>query len=145
MTKGWFTSFHSLPTRFRAHQTMTKSKRIVLWGLEDLLSSSVESYLSHQEGWQVVNISDEKDFEALIQEIDRLHADIVIIPYPDLVGIADMPLKIFHRHPKVKVITVNLQNNILEVFGKQKIMITAASDLISVIEGDLVAKKQQEK
>jgi len=42
-----------------------KSKRIFLWGREDLLVSSLRYYLASQKDWQVVSISKKESIEAL--------------------------------------------------------------------------------
>ena len=117
---------------------MTKSRTIVLWGREDLLSSSVELFLKNQKGWRVVSISDEENLDALSLAIEKMHPDVVFIHQGDQSGDSHLPMKLIQDHPGLKVITFSLQNNLLEVYGKQNIMVKSASDLIAIVEADSI-------
>ena len=108
--------------------------KIVLWGQEDLLSSFVELYLTAQKGWNVVNISIEQNLEILIQAIDKLNPDVVIIQQGDRTCHSTVPAVVLQNHPWLKVITLNLNNNLMEVYSKQNILVKSASDLIAVVE-----------
>jgi DNA-binding NarL/FixJ family response regulator len=113
---------------------MMKSKTIVLWGREDLLSSSVELFLTAQKGWKVINISNEENFDALLLAVDKAHPDVVILQQGDRAGNSNLPIKLLQDHPGLRVITVNLNDNLMEVYSKQNILVKSASDLISVVE-----------
>lgn len=115
---------------------MTKSWTIVVWGREDLLSFSVELFLTKQKGWHVVSLSDEGNNEALILAIDKLHPDVVFIYQEDPSGNSNMPVQLSLNYPGLKVITFSLKNNLIEVYCKQNIMVKSTSDLISVVEMD---------
>ncbi len=113
---------------------MMKSKKIVLWGREDLLSSSVELFLTAQKGWCVVSISNEENFEALILAVNKVHPDVVIIQQGDRSSNSYPLMKLIQDHPGLRVITVSLEDNLMEVYSKQNILVKSASDLISVVE-----------
>jgi len=113
---------------------MKKSRTIVLWGQEDLLSSSVETFLTAQKGWRVVNISIEEKFEALIQAVAKVHPDVVIIQQGDRPSNSYPLMKLIKNHPGLRVITVSLMDNLMEIYSKQDILIKSASDLISAVE-----------
>ena len=113
---------------------MMKSKKIVLWGREDLLSSSVELFLTAQKGWAVVSISNEENFEALILAVDKVHPDVVIIQQGDRSSNSYPLMKLIQDHPGLRVITVSLNNNLMEVYSKQDVLVKSASDLISMVE-----------
>ena len=113
-----------------------KSKTIVLWGREDILSASVELFLTAQKGWKVVNISNEGTLDALIKAVDEVKPDVVIIPQGDHTDRLKLPTVLFDNHPKLKVITVSPDNNLMEVYSKQNILVTSALDLISAVEAD---------
>ena len=122
---------------------MKKSKTIVLWGREDLLSSSVELFLTAQKGWRVVSISNEEKFEALILAVDKVHPDVVIIQQGDSSSNSYPLMKLIQGHPGLRVITVSLKDNLMEVYSKQDILVRSASDLISVVEAAPVNVSQQ--
>ena len=113
---------------------MVKSRTIVLWGRKDILSSSVETFLTAQKGWFVVSISNEGNFEALIQAVAKVHPDVVIIQQGDRSSNSYPLMKLIRDHPGLRVITVSLMDNLMEVYSKQDILVKSASDLISVVE-----------
>ena len=117
---------------------MVKSKTILLWGREDLLSSSVELFLTAQKGWKVINISDEEKFEALIKAVDKVDPEVVIIHQGDHSNNSYPLMKLIQDHPRLKVITVSLKDNLMEVYSKQNVIVKSASDLISVVEANPV-------
>ena len=120
-----------------------KSKTIVLWGREDLLSSSVELFLTDQKGWQVISISNEENFETLLEVIDKVNPDVVIVQQVDSSGNSNWPVNLIKDHPGLKLITVNLMDNMMEVYSKQNILVKSAFDLISVVETDPVSTSHQ--
>jgi len=110
------------------------SKTILLWSQNDLLSSSVELFLSNQKGWEVISPSFEPNFEALVEIIDKIHPEVVIVQQGDSPSHLGLPAVLLQNYPWLKVITLNVNNNLVEVYCKQNILIKSASDLISVIE-----------
>ena len=122
---------------------MVKSKTILLWGREDLLSSSVELFLTDQKGWKVINISDEEKFEALIKAVDKVDPEVVIIHQGDHSNNSYPLMKLIQGHPGLRVITVSLKDNLMEVYSKQNILVRSGSDLISAVEGETVISNRQ--
>ena len=122
---------------------MMKSKTIVLWGREDLLSSSVELFLTNQKGWEVISISNEESFNALLEAVDKMHPDVVIIHQGDRSTNSSLPMQLIQDYPGLKVITLSLQDNLMEVYSKQNILVKAASDLISAVESAPMIVNQQ--
>ncbi len=121
--------------------------KILLWGREDLLSSSVELFLSAQKDWKVIVIPQEKNLSCLIKVVDEELPDVVIIQLETSPGDSRVPMKILQGHSGIRVIAVNPNNNLMEVYSLQDFWITTASDLISVIEADLgtFARQSEEK
>ena len=116
---------------------MTKTRSILIWGNEDILSSSIELFLDANEKWNVVNLSNKDDLEALTMAVDATQPDIVIINHGYQNDLTNLPLQFLMDHPGIKVITLNLENNAMEVYSKQEILVKQASDLIAVIENSL--------
>ena len=114
-----------------------KSKTIVLWVLDDLLSSSVELFLTAQKGWNVINISDEQHLNTVLQIVDKVNPDVVILHKEKQTGRLDVPHVLLQNHPNLKVITVSLKNNLMEVYSKQNILVKSTADLISAVEADV--------
>ncbi|MGB7874109.1 MAG: hypothetical protein WBL25_06970, partial [Anaerolineales bacterium] len=109
----------------------------------DLLSSSVETFLTAQKGWRVVSISNEENFEALIQAVAKVHPDVVIIQQGDRSSNSYPLMKLIQDHPGLRVITVSLMDNLMGVYSKQDILIKSASDLIAVVDADPIKSTEQ--
>ena len=122
----------------KGYSTNMKSKSIVLWGREDLLSSSVELFLTNEKCWNVVSISNQESLDELIRTVDKLTPDVVIIQQGDLYSNLNLPAKLLQDHPGLRVIVINPHDNLMEVYSKQNFMATSASDLLSVVEADPV-------
>lgn len=115
---------------------MKMSKVILLCGQDDVLSSYVEHFLTTQKGWRVVHISIKQDREALIKAVDKIKPDVVILQLGNRSSYPSLPASLLRNHPRLKVFTLSLDDNILEVFSKKNILIKSADDLISAIEVD---------
>jgi len=116
---------------------MAKSRTIVLWGRDDLLRSSFELLLGSQKGWRVISISNEENQDVLMQTVEEVHPDVVIIYLGDDTSNFYLPTELFHKQPKLKVITASLNDNLVEIYSKRDISITSSSEFISMIETDL--------
>jgi len=113
-----------------------ESKTIVLLGQGDLLSSSVELLLKAQKGWNVINIPNGNNLEALKKAMDKFHPNVVIIHQGSCTGDLKLPTDLLRNLPDVKVITLSSKDNLIEIYNKQNVIVKSASDLISVIETD---------
>ena len=117
---------------------MTIPKTIMLWGQENLLSSTLELILATQKGWRVINIASEENCDALIQAVDKVNPDVVIFHRDVFENNFHLPTALFHNHPNLKVITASLASNTMEVYSKQNFMIMSSSDLISAVAASTV-------
>ena len=115
---------------------MTKSKMIVIWDGEDILSSYIKSFLAAQEGWQVISIANKDGLVALKLAVETRQPDIVIIHQGYQNGPPNLPMQLLQDYPAIKVIAINLENNLMEIYSHQKILAKQASDLIAVIENE---------
>ena len=113
---------------------MAKSKLIVVWGCENILGSSIKFFLETRSDWTVVNISSLKALKALILAEGTTSQDIVIILQGNQHAPVNLPLAFLKDHSAIKVITLGLEDNDMEVYSKQKITLEEASDLVKVIE-----------
>lgn len=120
----------------RRSKTVTKSKMIVIWGSEDVLSSSIKHFLTAKADWKVVSISNIEDLDAMILSVDTTQPEIVIIYQGCHNDSVDLLLQLLQSHPTIKVIMISLEDNLMDVYSKQKKLVRQASDLISVIEND---------
>jgi hypothetical protein len=127
---------HRSATSMEEGNFMAKSKTVVLWGSEDILISSVESILSSNKEWEVVSLSKKDDIDALNQAVESSHASIVIMQQGKTCDSSLLSMQLIKDLPSLKVITVNLDDNSMEVFSKQQIWVKDVSDLISVFNNE---------
>ena len=115
---------------------MTKQKVIVIWGCEDILTTSIEGLLSTITEWHVIRITSKEDLEALLLGEETRRPDIVIINRPVNYRPSHLPLHLLHDYPAIKVITIGLEDNEMEIYSKQKRFVHQTSDLIGVIQNE---------
>lgn len=114
-----------------------KSKKVIVWGRPDLLSWAVGFFLSARKEWEVTSLSNEHGIDGLIQQVEDIQPDAVIIYQHICARSAYIPAQLLSNYPDLTVFTVNPDDNSMEVYNKKKIYIHEASDLISVVEGEL--------
>jgi hypothetical protein len=115
---------------------MTKSKTVVLWGSEDILITSVELLLASRKEWEVISLSNKECIDTLIRTVETERANIVIMQQGGHGDPTFLPLQLIKALPSLKVITFNLDNNSMEVFCKQKILVKEVSDLMSIFDNE---------
>lgn len=111
-----------------------KKKTILLLGRNDLLSVFVELLLSDHAGWEVVPVSVERDPDETFKALERYEPDVVISQEETGSMDTEILLILFHNNPALKVITLNLDNNLMEIYSKQNVLVQSTADLISAIE-----------
>lgn len=118
---------------------MIKPKTVILWGRDDVLSRSIELLLSEMNGWEVITISDAQSPKDFLQLVEKYDPKVIIIHQGDssicIEGETELLLHLIQHHPDVKVITISLENNAMEVFNKQEVQVKGVSDLLSIVEG----------
>ena len=126
------------PPTFRRAQRGMKPKTIVFWGREDLLSSSVELFLTAHKEWQVINVPNEGNAETLMKTLEKISSDVVIIHLEDRARNSTLPSILLKSYPHLRVITINPKDTLVEVYSKRCIVVNSASDLIAVVEADTI-------
>lgn len=113
---------------------MAKSKTVVLYGREDLLGRGVEFFLASRKDWEVIRITDKHDPDFIIREMNKANPDVIIIYQGDCAIQSRLPAQLIWDHPGLKVITVSLESNLVEVYNKQKVLLREVGDLLSIVE-----------
>ncbi|HSL45251.1 MAG TPA: hypothetical protein VK897_17590 [Anaerolineales bacterium] len=122
---------------------MTKAKKVILWGHNDLLAQAMENFFSCEETWDVNRVPLEQGLPALVEEVLRIKPDLVVLCQEKLEGAGDPLVKLMEQRPELRlivdqpqltVITVTLENNVMQIYRKESITIRQVSDLLSVIE-----------
>jgi hypothetical protein len=113
---------------------MKKSKKAILWGRDDLLTKAVEIFLTAEETWEVIRIPREHGAGHLVDRAKRIGPDVVIVYAEDCLEDANLPLRLIQNQPNLRVVTVSLEDNQMQVYSKHSILVREVSDLLSVIE-----------
>ena len=107
-------------------------RRAILWCRDDLLSLAIGSFMKSTE-WDVIRVSNDGDAENLIRQSRCVHPQVIILCRYDTDNSA-LALRLIDGQCCLKVITVGLESNQMQVYSKQCILLQGASDLLSVIE-----------
>lgn len=115
---------------------MSKPRTIVLWGQNDLLTKAMEMFLTagESEAWNVIKLPANQCITTLVEQVQKIKPDLVIL-YQAKPGHDSESLgKLIQDQPDLRMITVSLENNVMQVYSKRTITIRQVSDLLSVIE-----------
>jgi len=121
---------------FLEDENIMKSKMVLVWGQDDLLSWAVNFFLTTRKDWDVVSLSSERGIDFLIQEVETLNPDVVIVYQTKCVNSARLLMQLLYTRPELTMITVSPQENSIEVYSKKKVYVQEVSDLISVVDGE---------
>lgn len=109
-------------------------KNIVLCGPEDLLGRAMELFLTLRGGWGVIRVLDSGRAEDLIRQVEAVQPDVVIIYRDEPAQGGGLPLQLLQSRPDLKVITLGLKNNFVEVYNRRTVWLEHTADLFAVIE-----------
>lgn len=98
----------------------------------ELLGVSVEHLCRTQDDLDVHNAQFLVEAD-LIRELERYQPDVLIVDESIDVNYPTRLLQSLAVSPNVRVILLNGQANILHVYKKQDVLVTKASDLLSVV------------
>lgn len=101
---------------------------------------AVASLLIKQNDWRVIRISDEASETQLVEQIQTVYPQVLIVHQDTLLGNLPLLIKFIQTCSKLKIITINLDNNGLEIFNKQTTCLKEVSDLMAIIADDSQSK-----
>ena len=102
---------------------------------------AIETLLGREGGWKVVRVSDELDDVSLAQLIERVTPNVVIVHESTLSGNVRLLIKFIQDYPKLKIITIGLENNKIDIYNKKTICIKESSDLLTAIGNGTAPEK----
>jgi hypothetical protein len=114
-------------------QKNTDHKTAILAGPDDLLRQAVELLILDAKDWDVIGIWDEFEVDELIRDVDGKNPDVVVINRGGLTDKMDLPLQLMKGHADITIITIGLEDNLMDVYNRQKVSISGASDLLLII------------
>ena len=120
----------------RSNMETPEEKTIILWGDDDVLIRAVEDLLIPGKGWKIIRVSNDCDEVALAQMFEQVTPDVLIVHASAFASNMRLLVKFVMDYSKLKVITIGLENNQMEIYEKQTICIKKASDLLAAIENE---------
>ena len=112
----------------------TLEKTVILWGQDDVLTRAVENLLTTKGDWKVIRISDDLDEVTLAQVVEQVTPDVVIVHEGVFSGDMRPLIKFVQDYPKLKIITIGLENNKMDIYTKKTMCIKEPSDLLAAIK-----------
>lgn len=126
--------FASLKNQLEAEGKQPSLWTAVLWGSEDLFGGAVEALLAGLGNWRTIRIFDERGIDSLTQEKERLHLDLLILKQENIIQDIRSILRLIRSFPDLRIITINTENNLIEIYDKRLRQIREIADLLSVID-----------
>ena len=124
---------------------MTKSKTAILWGCNDLLAQSMEFFIKAEEEWEVVKISTDAGIDYLLDQTEKIHPDVIILYAGNSVNDPNLLMQLIEKQPNLRVVTVSLDDNQIQVYSKHSLVVRKVSDLLSIIENRYFLDHPNEK
>jgi len=112
------------------------TKTIILWGEDDVLLHSVETVLNTRQDWKIARICDNWDDGTMIQEMKNVAPDAFILHEEMFLKKMHLFVKLAREFSAMKIITVSLENNFVNIYNRQTMAIKEARDLFSIIESN---------
>ena len=112
----------------------TSPRKIILWGRDDLLSQAVDLFLQTTQTWDVIRLSSDSGVEKLIEETQRINPEVVVLCGEKVDEYSSLPLRLINEQGCLRVVTVGLESNLMQVYSKQNVMLQGVSELLSIFE-----------
>lgn len=112
----------------------TQTRKAILWGRESLLADSVEHFLITGAAWDVVKISSESGIDYLIQQVRSINPATIILCQETDTSDKDVLIRLDQAQFCLKIVTVSLASNLVQVYSKHNVIMHDVSDLLAVVE-----------
>lgn len=107
-------------------------QRVLIVEHQLLLGAGVQSLLTGEADLDVIGISPADQLE-LVQEIRRFRPDVVVLDEVTYLANPTKLLVFLKNHPKLRVVVVSANDNLVCIYNKQQVLVTRATDLINII------------
>jgi stage III sporulation protein SpoIIIAA len=110
----------------------TDVQRVLIIENQLLLGAGVQSLLAGEADLDVIGISPVNQAE-LVQEIRRFRPDVVVLDEVTHLADATRLMTFLKNHPKLRVVVVSANDNLVCIYNKQQVLVRQATDLINLI------------
>jgi len=116
---------------------LTNPRVIILWKDEDVLLTAIELLLDQKPGWEVTRLANDWDDHALLQLVDETRPDVFIVHEDVFVKKMYLFTRFALEFSKLKILTLSLENNLVNLYSRCTFSIREGNDLFSIIEEDI--------
>lgn len=107
-------------------------KRILILSSDNILSASIQRLLTRELGYDPFYISLKEDISTLL-EADLNQVDLIILNGSKFRIEISFLIKLLQLSKEVKLIYINAEDNLAQVFEKQELLIKSTADLCAAI------------
>ena len=126
--------FTHLKNQLEAEGKTSSLRTAVLWGRDDLLGGAVEALLAGLGNWRTIRIFDERGIVSLTREKGCLNPDLLFVNQKNIIRDIQPLLRFIQGFPDLRIITIDPDNNLIEVYDKRLRQVREIADLLSVID-----------
>ncbi len=111
-----------------------KHKLVAILCRNDLINEAILSVLAQKEALNIVQIEDFNALEKLLASVNPAKSDIVIIQQIGMGEAECAALELLQNYGNIKLIVISPENNVIDIYSKQEVMASQATDLVDLIE-----------
>jgi len=124
---------------------VVNTRKAIVWGRDDLLARVVNHVLGANKALDIVEVSSIEPEEKLFREVQRVKPDVVILCQEKIEDNPTLPLKLIWRRQTLRVISVDMVGNFVQVYSRCNAVLQNASDLLSIVEGRWFSENDLER
>ncbi len=113
-------------------QNIVKKQQVLVIEGNTLFINGVKLLLVLQEKLEIVGTVP-TDIRAIATKIDQTQARVIIINDEATNGNSGLILPLLKSYPDLRVITLNLENNRINIYNSHEVMINTSQDLVAAI------------
>ena len=125
------------PENQHRHMETILEKTVILWGQDDVLTRAVETLLDTRNGWRVIRVVDDLNESALLQTMEQVTPDVVIVHEGAFEGNVRLLIRFVQDFPQLKIITIGLESNKMDIYNKRTVCIEKPSDFLAAIKNGI--------
>ena len=108
-------------------------KHVLIAVQANVLATGIESVLKSVDGIAVNRIAF-NDKNVIRAEIERLQPAILVLEEMQAVAQVLPLLELFRLHPNLKILVVNVDSNVVQVYERRELFLEAGNDLVQAIQ-----------
>jgi len=115
-----------------AEPETVSARHAVIWGRNDLLMQAIGSFLKSKD-WEITLVSGCQETEVLLLETKQIHPEVVIL-CREAADESALAFRLIDEQACLRVITLGLDSNLVQVYSKQNINLQGTSDLLTILD-----------